>query len=196
LALIILVTGGVVCMAVVSLLKLEQFFFEQGTNINSIRKRMTPIFVFTSSVIIRASWLQLAISFHFFFSSQILLENALNEGNPFFLILEEAMCLATIWFFLHLFCLFVYLFEQSATYFHGLDGTIHISKQTLDTFSFYLLLYVASAHCPASGIHFSVVLHVNTKKMFCRHFSLILYANDCKNENSFPFYHSGYVNIF
>lgn len=106
------------------------------------------------------------------------------------------MCLATIWFFLHLFCLFVYLFEQSATYFHGLDGTINISKQILDTFSFYLLVYVASAHCPASGIHFSVVLHVNTKKMFCRHFSLILYANDCKNENSFLFYHSGYVNIF
>jgi hypothetical protein len=54
LALIILVTGGVVCMAVVSLLKLEQFF-EQGTNINSIRIRMTPNFVFTGSVIIRAS---------------------------------------------------------------------------------------------------------------------------------------------
>jgi len=68
LALIILVTGGVVCMAVVSLLKLEQFF-EQGTNINSIRKRMTPIFVFTGSVIIRASWLQLAISVKFFWKT-------------------------------------------------------------------------------------------------------------------------------
>jgi hypothetical protein len=49
--------------------KIGTVFFEQGTNINSIRKRMTPIFVFTSSVIIRASWLQLAISFIFFFFS-------------------------------------------------------------------------------------------------------------------------------
>ena len=32
--------------------------------------------------------------------------------------------------------------------------------------------------------------------MFCRHFLLILYANDCKHENSFLFYLFGYVNIF
>ena len=91
-------------MAVVSLLKLEQFF-EQGTNINSIRKRMTPIFVFTGSVIIRASWLQLAD----FFFSQILLENALNEGISFFLIWKR-QCVWRQSGFLHLLSLFVYLF--------------------------------------------------------------------------------------
>jgi len=114
LALIILVTGGVVCMAVVSLLKLEQFF-EQGTNINSIRKRMTPIFVFTGSVIIRASWLQLAI-----FQSNSS-GKRLKRRYSFFSYLEEAMCLATIWGFLHLFCLFVCLNSQQHI-FLGLMG--------------------------------------------------------------------------
>ena len=130
---------------------------------------MTPIFVFTGSVIIRASWLQLAIFFFFFLFSQILLENALNEGISFFLIWKR-QCVWRQSGFLTPF-LFVCLFEQSATYFYGLDGTINISKQILDTFSFYLLVCVASAHCPASShIHFSVVLHVHTKQMFCRHF--------------------------
>ena len=101
--------------------------------------------------------------------------------------------------FLHLFCLFVCLFEQSATCFIGLDGTINISKQILDTFFFSLVVgCIASVHRPASShIHFSVVLHhVHTKQMFCRHFKLILYANGCKHENSFLFYLFGYVNIF
>jgi len=109
-----------------------------------------------------------------FFFSQILLENALNEGISFFLIWKR-QCVWRQSGFLHLLslfvCLFVCLFEQTATYLLGLDGTINISKQILDTFSFYSFVCVASAHCPASShIHFSVVLHVHTKQMFCWHF--------------------------
>lgn len=103
--------------------KIGTVFFEQGTNINSIRKRMTPIFVFTSSVIIRASWLQLAISFHFFFLfSQILLENALNEGNPFFLIWKrQCVWRQSGFFYTFSVCLFICLNSQQHI-FMGLMG--------------------------------------------------------------------------
>ena len=144
-------------MAVVSLLKLEQFFLSKEQTSILFRKRRTPIFVFTCSVIIRASWLQLAItSFHF---SQKLLENAFNEGVSFSY-LEERQWVWRQSGFSHLFCLFVYLFVclNSQQHIVGLDGTINISKQI--HVSFFTQL--------AATFIFSLVLSMYAPQKFCR----------------------------